>query len=211
MLPSKCFSPPPTPNPVTMTLFMSSTTSQCDETGQQTDKVLGERTQLEKGQGTPLLQWGCVYSEDVNIMELPGTTEQGLTVLTLLVILSPTLATYPWLDVEGRTMPASGGPTRYVYTYCSVCICSVYYICFCSTVVRIDAQWLQVPWSPCTRPRQEILDSVKLKGTMQALEKAHIYNYWKYWKYCCCSYCSCISVAHYLKHTAVACIEVRLE
>ena len=94
MLPSKCFSPPPTPNPVTMTLFISSATSQCDETGQWTDncKVLGERTQLEKGQGTPLLQWGCVYSEDVNIMELPGTTEQGLTALTLLVTLSPTLA-----------------------------------------------------------------------------------------------------------------------
>ena len=37
-------------------------------------------------------------------------------------------------------------------------------------------------------PRQEIFDSVKQNGTMQALEKAHIYNYWKYWKYCCCSY-----------------------
>ena len=25
------------------------------------------------------------------------------------------------------------------------------------------------------------------------------------------NYCSCISVAHYLKHTVIACIEVRLE
>ena len=35
-------------------------------------------------------------------MELPGTTEQGLTALTLLVTLSPTLATYISLTGRGR-------------------------------------------------------------------------------------------------------------
>ena len=62
-----------------------------------------------------------------------------------------------------------------------------------------------------TRPRQEILDSVKQKGTTQAWEKEIVGIIESIVVVAIYIYCSCISVAHYLKHAVVSCIEARLE